>query len=601
MCGIAGYVTWAGLTGGDGAVLDRMTGTLRHRGPDGAGQWIGAHAAIGHTRLSVIDVDSGAQPMVMRGRNGAALVISYNGELYNYRKLRAQLQGLGRVFRTASDTEVVLQAFDEWGAGCVERFTGMFAFAVWDEHARTLTLARDPLGVKPLFYVHTPDHVVFGSEEKAILAHPEVEPVLDAAGLAELFCLVPMVNRERTVLRGFHQVEPGHIVTFRHGIVRSRCYWRLEARPHRDDVPTTAERIRELLQESVRGQLISDVPLGTMLSGGVDSSAVAALAAQDVPGLKTYDIDYTSTRTNYSASALQIDRDSPWAVKMAAHIGSAHSTREVSTDELLAAQDHALRIWGRPMHRSLSVSMYLLFQHIRDSGTIVVVGGEGADEAFAGYPWWRDTPVGVFPWHRTYQESTPLLRRDVVWEAELTDYARDSYATARNRIPRLDSDTPADRRAREVSWLTYTFYLDFLLQRVDRMSMAASVEARVPFCDHDLAQYAWNIPWAMKNHGGIEKGILRAAVGDLLPADVAMRRKSGYPSAQTADYQRAQFGAARDVLADHGAPVWQVVDRSVVERIIADDDNGADWTALNRIAYVLETNMWLTDLRVRIA
>jgi len=599
MCGIAGYVTWAGLTGGDGAVLNRMTGRLRHRGPDGSGQWIGTHAAIGHTRLSVIDIDSGAQPMVMRGRHGAALVVSYNGELYNYRKLRAQLQALGRVFITASDTEVVLQAFDEWGLDCVRRFTGMFALAIWDQYSSTLTLARDPLGVKPLFYVHTPEHVVFGSEEKAILAHPGVEPVLDAAGLAELFCMVPMSNRDRGVLRGFRQVEPGHIVTFRRGIARPRCYWRLEALPHRDDAATTAARIRELLQESVRGQLVSDVPLGTMLSGGVDSSAVAAIAAQDVPGLTTYDIDYTSTETNYAASALHVDRDSPWAAKVAAHIGSIHSTRRVSTAELLAAQDYAPHVWGRPMHRSLNVSMYLLFQHVRDSGTTVVVGGEGADEAFAGYAWWRNSPVDVFPWHETYQESTPLLRREVARDAELSDYARDSYATARNRVPRLSTDTPADRRAREVSWLTYTFYLDFLLHRVDRMSMAASVEARVPFCDQDLAQYAWNIPWDMKNHGGIEKGILRAAVGDLLPPEVAMRRKGGYPSAQTADYQRAQHDSARDVLSDHDAPVWQLVDRSVVEQILA-VDNGADWTALNRIAYVLETNSWLTDLRVRV-
>jgi asparagine synthase (glutamine-hydrolysing) len=403
----------------------------------------------------------------------------------------------------------------------------MFAFAVFDTRTRTLTLARDPLGVKPLFYWHSGDLAVFGSEEKALLAHPDVTPILDGAGAAELFCLTPMVNRNRSVLRGIRQVEPGHMVTFDAGRPAEHCYWQLEPRTHRDDVATTSGRLGEMLTESVRGQLVSDVGIGTMLSGGVDSSAVAALAAGRLGrGLATYDIDYASANTNYTASALQVDRDSPWARDVAAHIGSAHSTRAVTTEEMLAAQEHTLHVWGRPMHRLLSASMYLLFQHIRDSGTTVVLGGEGADEAFGGYTWWRDEQIAALPWHRTYRDASPLVRRDIAERHLLADYAADSYAAARTRIPELDGEPAADRRAREITWLTYTFYLDFLLSRVDRMSMAASVESRVPFCDHELVQYAWNIPWDMKNHGGIEKGILRHAVSDLLPRRVVMRRKT---------------------------------------------------------------------------
>jgi asparagine synthase (glutamine-hydrolysing) len=580
-----------------------MCATLQHRGPDGHGRWVGNHAAIGHVRLSIIDIDGGAQPMTMAGRRGGTLAISYNGELYNFRKLRAQLQGHGRIFLTDSDTEVVLQAFDEWGPRCVERFTGMFAFAVFDTHTRTLTLARDPLGVKPLFYCRSEDLVVFGSEEKALLAHPDVEPVLDGAGVAELFCLTPMVNRSRSVLRGLRQVEPGHIVTLDAGREAAHCYWRLEPLAHRDDVDTTSGRLREMLTESVRGQLVSDVGVGTMLSGGVDSSAIAALAVGQLgQGLATYDIDYASVNTNYNASALQVERDSPWAHEVAAHIGSTHSTRSVATEEMLAAQEHTLHVWGRPMHRLLSTSMYLLFRHIRDSGTTVVLGGEGADEAFGGYTWWRDEPVTALPWHRTYRDASPLVRRDIAEPHRLADYAADSYAAVHARIPKLDGESAADRRAREVSWLTYTFYLDFLLSRVDRMSMAASVESRVPFCDHELVQYAWNIPWEMKNHGGIEKGILRRAVTDLLPQRVVMRRKSGYPSAQTAEYQRVQYYSARVLSADRDAPVWQLVDRAAVADILARrESNNADWTDLNRIAYVLETDSWLRTLGVRLA
>ncbi|OQS12443.1 asparagine synthase (glutamine-hydrolyzing) [Nocardia donostiensis] len=604
MCGITGFVSWSGLHRDGHAVVARMTEQLQHRGPDGSGCWTSTHAAFGHTRLSIIDLAHGAQPMTLGDRPGHRLVLTYNGELYNFRALRSTLQSHGRVFHTDSDTEVVLQAFAEWGPQCVDRFTGMFAFAIWDEHAHRLTLARDPLGVKPLFYLDDGAQVLFGSEEKAILVHPTVEPVLDETGVAELFCMAPMVNRDRAVLRGFRQVEPGHIMTFGpHGSV-SRCYWRLEARPHRADAAATATRVRELLQESVSGQLVSDVRVGAMLSGGVDSSALSAMAMAEYTGgpLATYDIDFAPGDTNYSSSALHIDRDAPWAAKVAAHIGSHHSTCIVDTDDLLAAEGHTLRIWGRPMHRPANVSLYLLFRHIRDTGTTVVVGGEGADEAFAGYAWWRSTAADGFAWQDVFRESVGLLRPEFASSPRFRDYARDSHATARARVPRLSTDSPDDRRAREISWMTYTFYLDYLLHRVDRMSMAAGVEARVPFCDHELVQYAWNVPWELKNHGGIEKGILRMAIADLLPNEVTYRRKSGYPMAQTASYQRAQYDAARAVLADRHAPVWQIVDPSAVTDIVGRSGvaNNSDWTDLNRIAYVLETDSWLRDLRVRV-
>ncbi|NUS44720.1 MAG: asparagine synthase (glutamine-hydrolyzing) [Mycobacteriaceae bacterium] len=604
MCDITGCVAWDGLQDSDNSAVTRMTEQLAHRGPDGSGFWQDRHAALGHARLSIIDIANGTQPMALGNQPGHRLAITYNGELYNYRELRSILRGRGRIFRTNSDTEVVLQAFAEWGQRCVDRFTGMFAFAVWDEHEHRLTLARDPLGVKPLFYVDDGARILFGSEEKAILAHPAIEPVLDEVGLAELFCMTPMMNRGLGVLHGFRQVEPGHVMTFGPAGPVSRCYWRLEARPHLAGVDATARRLRELLQTSVAGQLVADVQVGAMLSGGVDSTAVAAIAVNHggTRHLATYDVDYACEGANYSSSALHVDRDAPWAAKAAAHIGSHHSSCIVSTDDLLAAQDYTLHVWGRPMHRLANISLYLLFRHIRNTGATVVVGGEGADEAFAGYAWWRSAPVDSFPWHGTYPQAVGLLRPELSERSVFRHYAADSYATARAHIPHLSTDTSEDRRAREISWLTYTYYLDYLLHRVDRMSMAAGVEARVPFCDHELVQYAWNLPWQLKNHGGIEKGILRTAMADLLPHDIAYRRKSGYPVALTAAYQCAQYDAARAVVGDRHAPIWQIVDRSAITTILdrAVEHAAADWTDLNRVAYVLETDMWLRAVHVRI-
>lgn len=608
MCGMVGYIEWREASPKSKEIINGMVRPLTHRGPDGTGEWSDGNAAFGHTRLSIIDLHSGAQPLTIVGKKSNKLAITYNGELYNYREIREQLIARGRQFKTDSDTEVILSAYDEWGGECVTRFVGMFAFAIWDKTNHTLFMARDPLGVKPLYYYETGHGVVFGSEKKAILAHPDVPAILDQTGIAELFCMVPMVNPNSSILRGILQVRPGYTVTVTEKDIAANCYWRLEALPHKDNEAATIKKTRVLFEEAVRSQMVSDVPIGAMLSGGVDSSAVASQVAYlQINGKKklpTYAIDYASNEASYSASALHVDRDTPWAEKVADHIESNHSTHYVSVADLLRAQDITLHAWDRPSYSPVNVSLYLLFRHIRDSGIHVVLGGEGADEAFAGYRWWRDhddVAYDGFPWHRTYHSADYLLNDDLRRRIKPEQYIRDSYYEARKEVPILAGETKHDRRMREISWMTYTYYLNFLLQRVDHMSMAASVEARVPFCDHRLVQYCWNIPWELKNSGDIEKGIFRYAVEHLLPKDVAWRRKSGYPVAQMAEYQKALWGAARQLLRDKNAPVWQVASHKAVTKLVKEQEgNISEWTALNHISYILEMNAWLEKLHIRV-
>lgn len=608
MCGIAGYINWRGGIKKPN-VIRRMTKTLAKRGPDSQGVWIDEHAALGHTRLSIIDISGGAQPMVTKSKKQTTLVITFNGELFNYRELRSELINHGHKFTTQSDTEVILRAYDQWKENCVDHFTGMFAFAIWDEARRQLFLVRDPLGVKPLYFYKTPRGVVFGSEEKALFEHPNVSAQLDLTGMAELFCMTPMTNPSGAIFCGMEQVRPGTSVTFTANQMTKRCYWKLEAIPHTDNQKQTVARLRELFEASVQSQLVSDVPLGAMLSGGVDSSAVAAFSAklQRASGkqLPTFAIDYESDDTSYSASSLHVDRDTPWAEKTAKFIGSNHSTHCVSAKNLLAAHQNVLTAWGRPSYSPVNMSLYLLFRHIRESGVRTVLGGEGANESLGGYRWWRD-PEDVendgFPWHRTYRSAAYLLNPGIIQEINPEKYLRESYHAALAEVPHLTGENRQERRMREISWLTFTYYLNFLLHRVDRMSMAAGVEARVPFCDHNFVQYAWNIPWEMKNLRSIEKGVFRKAIEDTLPKDVIWRRKSGYPVAQMSEYQKELWTEMRQLLDSPIEPIWQIVDKFVVERVINEQEgNISDWTWLNHISYVLEMNNWCRQIRIRLA
>lgn len=608
MCGMAGYIDWKSSKGENTETIERMVGTLTHRGPDGTGVWADEVCSLGHTRLSIIDLQHGGQPMSIQGKAAKPLVITYNGELYNYHELRIELQSLGEHFTTNSDTEVILRAYNQWDTDCVTHFVGMFAFAIWDVAKQRLFMARDPLGVKPLYYYQTPHGMMFGSEEKSILAHPDVPAELDQAGIAELFCMVPMTNPTSSILKGIVQVRPGHTVTVTKNATTNHCYWRLEAIAHTDNEAATVKKVRALFENSTRSQMVSDVPIGALLSGGVDSSAVAALVAQiskdEGVHIPTFAIDYTSEETSYAASALHVDRDTPWAEKVAKHINSKHTTHYVSVDDLLEAQAKTLHAWGRPSYSPVNVSLYLLFRHIRESGVYTVLGGEGADEAFAGYRWWRDAEdvaYDGFPWHRTYRAADYLLHDGIRSAIQPDQYRRDRYLESLEQVPTLPGENKHEHRMRVITWMTYTYYLNFLLHRVDRMSMAASVEARVPFCDHNFVQYCWNIPWEMKNVGDIEKGILRQAIEHLLPKEVAWRRKSGYPVAQMAAYQKVLWENAHKLLKDNGAPVWEIVSKKAVKALIDDQaGNIGEWTALNHISYILEMDAWLKEFHIRL-
>lgn len=605
MCGISGCASWGDPRGVSHDVIDGMIKAIECRGPDGKGIWRRDNVALGHARLAIIDLAGGAQPMATQKISGREVCITFSGEIYNYRQLRDELVNRGHQFRTKSDTEVLLNAYLEWGEDSVHHLVGMFAYAVWDTREDKLVLVRDRVGVKPLHYYVLPDGgVVFGSEIKALLAHPQVPAALDTDGVAQLFCLAPNSLPGSSILKDIHELPPGHTATVTRGGIRQRQYWRLESRPHTDTLEQTVDRVRELITQAVREQLHADVPVGSLLSGGLDSSLVAALAARERggtgPALATYAIDYQDEGgVSYGSSSLHADRDTPWAEAVAAHIKADHTTYYVNTQDLIHAHEETLAAMDLPSYSPLTVSLLLLFRRVRQH-VPVVLSGEAADELFGGYHWYHDAPDGTspgFPWMRSYQPLTHLLNPAMRSAIRPERFLEQQYEHARKGVPHLDGEGPDDRRFRETRWLTNQFYLRWLLHRKDRLSMASGVEARVPFCDHRLMEYAWNIPREMHNADGIEKSVLRRAAAHILPHDVAWRKKSGYPAALTGEYQTYIRNRMRDIIATPQSKLWDIVDPKAAKdmtNLLKPGASISDWTALMHTSYLIEMEEWIT-------
>lgn len=611
MCGIAGWVDLGAHLEDRRPALEAMVRTLRNRGPDAEGVWVRGHAAIGHRRLAVVDPEGGAQPMV--GYRGAgACVLTYNGELYNTEELRRALLSRGYRFQGHSDTEVLLWSYIEWGPACVERLNGIFAFAVWDDDRQRLFLARDRLGVKPLFYAAHGRELVFGSEPKALLAHGSLRPEVDAEGLAEVFALGPARTPGHGVFRGLQELRPGYTLTFDHAGVHHRRYWALASHPHPDDADTTAQVVRELLRDAVERQLVADVPVCAFLSGGVDSSALAGFAAaglaqQGRGPLRTYSLDYADNDRYFRASDFQPDADGPYALRAATHLGTEHRCIVIDTQELVQALFDAVRAGDRPGMADIDASLYLFCRRVREEAT-VALSGESADEVFGGYPWlFRADRVNVdtFPWAPDPDARLRLLKPEVRAELGAAAYIEARYRQALFEVPRLEGEDARAARLRELCYLNLTRFMPTLLERKDRMSMAVGLEVRVPFCDHRLVEYVWNVPWELKTCGRVPKGILRRALADLLPPDIVWRPKSPFPKTHHPAYLEAVRRLALDIVTDPNSRVRPLVDCQWVQELARSGAPGhvPPWfgqlmSTAQLFAYLVQAEAWLREYRV---
>ncbi|MBX6384670.1 MAG: asparagine synthase (glutamine-hydrolyzing) [Microbispora sp.] len=612
MCGITGWVDYGRDLRRERDTVQAMTDTMACRGPDAEGMWFGPHVAFGHRRLAIIDIEGGRQPMIAEAGGEAVAALTYSGEVYNFRELRAELTRLGHRFRTQSDTEVVLEAYLEWGEDFVSRLNGMYAFAIWDARREELLLVRDRMGIKPLYYYPTPGGVLFGSEPKAILANPLAERVVDADGLREILAFVK--TPECAVFRGMYEVRPGQVVKVRREGLSKRRYWQLEAREHTDDLPATIRTVRELLDDIIERQLISDVPLCTLLSGGLDSSAVTALAARALAGkggVRSFSVDFTGYTENFQPDDMRDTPDTPYVHDVVRHVGSHHTDIVLNSADLMdpAVREAVLRARDLPIGiGDMDSSLYLLFKAIRGHST-VALSGESADEVFGGYRWFHDpgaVNAGTFPWLAMpgptgLTTRGEFLNEELLRKLDIPAYRADSYQRALAEVPRLPGETGLQKRMREISYLHLTRFVQILLDRKDRMSMAVGLEVRVPFCDHRLVEYVFNAPWAMKTFDGHEKSLLRAATADVLPRSVVERRKVPYPSTQDPAYERALRAEVTRVLEGDSA-IGCLVDAGKV-RAMLDQPLGAVSLqgARTSLEGILQLNAWLGAYDIRLA
>lgn len=593
------------------AILNGMNQVLKHRGPDEDGVWLCRFCGFAHTRLSIIDQKNGHQPM-QASAFGRTCTILFNGEIYNMPTLRRELLAKGAHFTTQSDTEVILQGYLFEGASFVEQLNGIFSIALWDSYEQALYLFRDRLGVKPLFYTKYQDTLLFASELKGIFAYPGYEPVLDRDSLCEIFALGPASTYGSSVFAGIKEVLPGHYLRFQNGCCSDHCYWRLYSKPHTDSWEKTVEKTAWLIKDAVKLEMLSDIPISTFLSGGVDSSLVTAICAKELEKqgktLNTFSFDFTGNADYFKPNSFQPSQDRPWATRMVDYCHTNHRFLECDTAALYDCLFDAVDARDLPCMADVESSMLYFCSQVVSYNKVTLTG-ECADEIFGGYPWFHTKQAfetDAFPWSYDLTPRKALLHEDLLAELPLDDYAHAAYEQSIAETPRLSSDTPVEKRRREISFLNLKWFMANLLDRMDRTSMHSGLEARVPFADHRIVEYVWNVPWEMKQHGNMVKSLLRHAADGLLPEEVLWRRKSPYPKTYNPEYEALLWQHFREVLADPNAPLTPLISHSKAEAFLkSPQDYGKPWygqlmAGPQLIAYFLQINYWLKKYHIRI-
>ncbi|MDB1947553.1 asparagine synthase (glutamine-hydrolyzing) [Clostridium tertium] len=611
MCGITGFVNFKENIKENIGILKAMTDTLIHRGPNAEGTYISNNIMFGHRRLIVVDPEGGKQPM-KKVVNGKEYVLVYNGELYNTEDLRKELINDGYIFEGYSDTEVLLTSYIRWGLDCIKKFNGIFAFAIYDENEKRVVLARDVMGVKPLFYTMKNGTFIFGSEIKALFKHPYVEPVVDKDGLTELFALGPAVIPGTTVYKNIEEVKPAQYIIVNEDGIKKDMYWELKAEEFNESEEEAVEHVRSLLIDSIDRQLVGDVPLCTFLSGGLDSSAISAIAAKEYKKrnktLTTYSIDYEDNEKYFKSSLFQPTSDQHFAEVMAEYIGSGHRTVVLNHRDLVNALDDA--VFGRdlPGMADVDSSLYLFCKEVKKD-FVIALSGECADELFGGYPWFTNEEMinsNTFPWSRFIGERKAILSPDLK-NLKIEEVAQTAYNDTLKEVPHLSGESKLEHRMRELFYLNLRWFMVNLLNRKDRMSMANSLEVRVPFADYRLVEYAFNIPSNIKLLEGREKGLLRKSLEGILPESIIYRKKSPYPKTHNPIYTEMVCNKMTKILNDKSSPILDIIDKTKVKEIV--DTQGSSYktpwygqlmTGPQMIAYLIQVNNWLKSYNVKL-
>ena len=605
MCAIAGMI---GLEF-DQITVEKMLSTMHRRGPDANGKYIRPGCGLLHSRLSIIDPEGGSQPMQLEWA-GECYTIVYNGELYNTEEVRRELMALGHRFQGHSDTEVVLHAYAQWARKALDLLNGIFAFGVWEERKKSLFLARDRMGVKPLFYKLHEGGMLFASEIKTILAYPSVKAELNGEGAAQLLLIGPGRIPGSGVLRGIEELEPGCCGVYADGKWIWRRYWKLMDREHTDSFEETAASVRALVTDAIRRQMVSDTPIGTFLSGGLDSSLITAVCSEEMKKagkvLDSFSVDYENNEKYFVPGKFQPNSDNSYIQIMRDYLGVQHHWTVLTPEDLVEALESATIARDLPGMADVDFSLLQFCGQIRKK-VKVALSGECADEIFGGYPWYRDPEIRTldgFPWAQNTSQRASFLEPTIIRGIRPEEFVQDHYRETLADSDILPGTSPQERRMKEMVNLNHRWFMQTLLDRKDRMSMFHGLEVRVPFCDYRIAEYLYGVPWEYKDYRGNEKGLLRHAMDGYLPEAVLWRKKSPYPKTYDPKYLELVSQMLIAVLQQKDAPIFQIVRKDTLKNLLCAEYTWPWYGQLMKvpqtIAYMLQINFWLKEYKITV-
>ena len=614
VCGITGFINYKKIISeSDKNILFSMGETLNRRGPDEKDEYCSNSVGLAHRRLSVIDIKNGHQPMIKENNNNT-YVICYNGELYNTKEIRNKLINLGYNFNGHSDTEVLLTSYIEWGSDCVKEFNGIFAFVIYNKLTDSLFFARDGGGVKPFFYYNNDFEFIFGSEIKALLKHPSVSSNVDKFGIAEIFLIGPGRTPGKTAFHDIKELKPGWCGTFSKSEgLNLWQYWKLKAYEHKDSLSDTIYTLRSLIYDSIKRQLVSDVPLCTFLSGGLDSSIISAVASEEFKitnrgRLNTYSVDYIENEKYFENNYYQPSNDNYYINLMSNFIESKHNNIILDNDLVGNALLDATLARDLPGMADIESSLLLFCSEVKKNHT-VVLSGECADEIFGGYPWFTNEEMlaqADFPWSGNTEIKANLIQ-DKYLQFDPKEYVFKRYKDTIDSAPKTGSETPSDSRIKEITMLNISWFMQTLLSRKDHASMYSGLEVRVPFCDLRIIEYAYNIPWDMKGYAGREKGILRKAFSDMLPDEIVYRKKSPYPKSFNPAYTRNVENKINKILLNYDSPILEIVKPDKLQELLDTKASmfskpwyGQLMNYPQILAYLYMINTWLDKYAINI-
>ena len=615
MCGISGFINYEYDYTKEREkyeqVLENMNQDLFHRGPDSNGYLLGTHFGIAHTRLSIRDLENGAQPMTLRVR-GNIYHIVYNGEIYNADEIKQDLMKKGWEFVTTSDTEVILVGFAEYGIRIVQKLNGIFAFGIVDKNSREVYLVRDQAGVKPLYYATKGKNTIFSSEIKGIFRFPEIRPEMDVNGWNEIFSIGPAKTYGCGVFKGICEVKPGYYIKISREGVSEKQYWSLRAEEYFDSYEDTVEHVRFLVTDSIKRQMVSDVEIATFLSGGIDSSVVSAICARELgkegKKLKTFSFDFVDNDKYFQANSFQPSQDRPFVDIMVDTIHSEHRYLLCNNSELEQNLYESVDVRDLPTMADVDSSMLYFCKRVKPFVKVVLTG-ECADEIFGGYPWFHKKEcfeADTFPWSMDMSARKTVLKDEFISELHMDEYAKKAYQNTIRETPTLAGENQTEARRREISYLNIKWFMQTLLDRMDRASMYSGLEARVPFADIRIMQLLYNVPWNMKTRDGVEKMLLRDSMKGLLDERVLYRKKSPYPKTYDPRYEKMLADEILQMAADSSQPLNALLDQEKVKAFVHErKDYGKPWygqlmAGPQMLAYLLQVNYWMKKYHISI-